>query len=169
MAEMAEITKNSPVATRGFVAALLITAGTLLLVGRVLPVVGDALALVLGIELLLWAYVARQDGLLVTGGVTAGIGTGVVLAAGPLLGAASHIVGAAFLFGLAGGFGLIACLALLWWRRPWTWAWITAAAFGALGAGLFVGPDGVSDVLTWGLPAALLAGGAVTALRRRRA
>jgi len=166
---MAEIAKNRPAATRGFVAVLLLTAGALLLAGRVLPIVGDALALVLGVELLVWAYVARQDGLLVTGGVTAGIGTGVVLAAGPLHGAAAHIVGATFLVGLAGGFGLVACLALLWWRRRWTWAWITAAAVGAVGAGLFVGPDGVSDVLTWGLPGALLVGGAVTALRWRRA
>jgi hypothetical protein len=178
---MAQITKTQttknpttvaaarPVATRGFVALLLLTAGALLLAGRALPIVGDALALVLGIELLVWAFAAREDGLLVTGGVTAGLGAGVLLAAGPLLGAEPHTVGATFLLGLAGGFGLIAGLALLWWRRTWPWAWVTAAAVGAIGAGLLGGADRLGDVLTWGLPAALLVGGVATALWWRRA
>lgn len=169
MAEMAEITKNRPAATRGFVAVLLLTAGALLLAGRVLPIVGDALALVLGTELPVWAHVARQDGLLVTGGATARIGTGVVLAAGPLLTADPTIVGAAVLLGVAGGSGLIAGQALLRWRHTCTWSWITAAAVGAVGAGLLGGADGVSDVLGWGLPAALLVGGLAMALRWRRA
>jgi hypothetical protein len=49
-------------ASPGFVALLLLTVGGLVLAGRAVPVVGDCLALVLGIELLVWAGVTREDG-----------------------------------------------------------------------------------------------------------
>ena len=48
--------RTSTSTTRGFVALMLITAGALVLAGRVLPVAGEALALVLGVELLIWAW-----------------------------------------------------------------------------------------------------------------
>lgn len=154
--------------TRGFVALLLLTAGTLVLAGKALPVVGDALPLVLGIELLAWAYVARDNGPLIAGGIVTGIGCGVLLAASPLLGAQPHTVGAAFLLSIAGGFALVAILTGLWLHRTATWAWITAIAVAVVGGGLLGGPDTLGVLLSWTLPAALLAGGAVAALRRSR-
>lgn len=154
----AQIPKARPVSTRGFVALLLLTAGAVLLVGQLVPLVGDALGLVLGIELLGWAYAARERALLVTGGVVTGVGAGVVLAAGPLLGADPVAIGSAFLLSVAAGFVLIAALSLLWWRTPRNWSWITAAGIAALGAGF-------SAYVAWALPAVLLACGAAATVR----
>jgi len=80
---------------------MLLTAGTLLVVGRVVPAVGDALALVLGVELLVAAGVRREDGPTVAG-----------LLAGPdtLAHLLSWLLPAGLL--VAG-----AALAVTWWHR----------------------------------------------------
>ena len=165
---MAEKTVPAPSRSGGMIALMLVTAGCLVLAGRALPVVGDALALVLGIELLAWARLAREDGPLVAGGVVAGIGVGVLLAAWPLRSAAAHVVGGAFLLSIAGGLLLIAMLATPLVRRPQPWAWIAGPALAVVGAALVAGPDTLADVLPWALPTALLAAGVVVGLRWAR-
>jgi hypothetical protein len=151
-------------ATPGFVALLLLTAGVLVLAGRAVPVVGDCLALVLGIELLVWAGVTREDGLLVTGGVTSGLGLGVLLAAWPLQDAEPNVVGGAFVVSVAVGFLLVAALGH-WWQRRQTWAWITAAVAAAVGGALMAGSEVLGQLIEWGGAAALLAAGAVAGFR----
>jgi hypothetical protein len=148
----------------GFVALLLLTAGVLVLTGRAVPVVGDCLALVLGIELLVWAGVTREDGLLVAGGVTSGLGLGVLLAAWPLLGAQPNVVGGAFVVSVAVGFLLVAALGQ-WWQRRQTWAWITAGVAGTVGGALMAGAEVLGQLIEWGGAAALLAAGAVVGYR----
>ena len=154
--------------TKGFVAVLLLTAGVLVLVGRVVPFVGDALALVLGIELLVLAWLDRGDGALISGGVLVGLGTGVLLAAGPLLGAEPHQVGGAFLLCLAGGFGVVAVLAYAWQGKSQPWAWITALALAVVGGALAAGPSMLPTLASWALPAVLLGAGVVLAARWMR-
>jgi hypothetical protein len=150
--------------TRGFVALMLLTAGVLVLAGRAAPVVGDSLALVLGMELLVWAGIARQDALLVTGGVLTGIGIGVLLAAWPLHEAEPHVIGAAFLLSVAAGFVVVAVLSS-WWQPRQGWAWICAAVIAVVGGGLFTGSDVLARLLAWGLPAALLGAGVLAGYR----
>lgn len=154
--------------TKGFVALLLLTAGVLVLVGRVVPFMGDALALVLGIELLVLAWLDRNDGALISGGVLVGLGTGVLLAAGPLLGTEPHQVGGAFLLCLAAGFGLIAVLAYAWQHQNQPWAWITAVALAVVGGALAAGPGTLATLASWALPAVLLGAGVVLAARWMR-
>jgi hypothetical protein len=151
-------------ATPGFVALLLLTAGVLILAGRAVPVVGDCLALVLGIELLVWAGVTREDGLLIAGGVTSGLGLGVLLAAWPLRDAEPNVVGGAFVVSVAVGFLLVAALGH-WWRRRQMWAWITAALAGAVGGALIGGAEVLAQLIEWGGAAALLGAGAVVGYR----
>ena len=151
--------------TRGFAALMLLTAGLLVLVGRAIPVVGDALAVVLGIELLVWARVAGSDGLLVTGGVLTGVGLGVLLAAWPLQGADAHVVGASFLLSVAAGFLVVAVLSSWWWHRPQAWAWVCTGVVGAVGGGLLAGSDVLAHLFGWALAAALLSGGVVVGYR----
>lgn len=151
-------------ATPGFVALMLLTAGVLVLAGRAVPVVGDCLALALGIELLVWAGVTREDGLLVAGGVTSGLGLGVLLAAAPLRDAEPNVVGGAFLVSLAVGFLVVAALGH-WWRRRQVWAGVTAAVAGPVGGALMAGPEVLARLIEWGGAAALLTGGAVVGYR----
>jgi hypothetical protein len=150
--------------TPGFAALMLLTAGVLVLAGRAVPVVGDALALVLGVELLVWAGVTRQDGLLVAGGVTSGIGLGVLLAAWPLRDAAANVVGGSFIGSVAAGFLVVAVLGAIWQRRQ-TWAWVVAAVAGAVGAALAAGSDVLAQLIARGGAAALLVAGAVAGYR----
>jgi hypothetical protein len=161
---MVDTTASRASATRGFVALMLLTAGVLVLAGRAVLVVGDSLALVLGIEFLVWAGIAHHDGLLVTGGVLTGIGVGVLLAAWPLHEADPHVIGAAFLLSVAAGFLVVAVLSS-WWRPRQGWAWICAAVIGVVGGGLFAGSDMLARLLAWGLPAALLGGGVLVGYR----
>ncbi len=105
--------------TRGFVALLLLTAGVLVLVGPAVPVVGDCVALVLGIEL---------------------------LAAWPLQDAEANVVGGAFLVSLAVGFLLVAVLGQ-WWQRRQTWAWISAPVAGAVGGALMAGAEVLGQLI----------------------
>ncbi|WP_395729689.1 hypothetical protein [Nakamurella sp.] len=154
--------------TNGFLALLLSTAGGFALAGTAMPVVGAAAPAALGVELVIWAFVARAAGLLIAGSTLAGVGTGVILAAGPLAGAGPQPIGAAFLFGVAAGFTLITTLSWLWWREPRAWAAITAVAVGAAGAATLTAGTGWAGAVNWAAPVALLIGGLVAGLRWRR-
>jgi hypothetical protein len=146
------------------VAVMLLTAGALLVVGRVMPLAGDAVALVLGVELLVAAAMRREDGPTVAGGVLTGIGVGILLAAGPLQGAGSDTVGGAFMLAVGFGFGLVALTSAVWLHQVHHWAWITALGVGLLGAGLLAGTDTLAGLLSWLLPIGLLVTGAVLAV-----
>ncbi|MGN6541391.1 MAG: hypothetical protein ACTHKY_11345, partial [Ginsengibacter sp.] len=117
-----------------------------------------------GIELLVWAGVTREDGLLIAGGVTSGLGLGILLAAWPLRGAEPNVVGGSFVVSVAVGFLCVAALGH-WWRRRQTWGWITAAVAGAVGGALMAGAEVVAQFIEWGGAAALLAAGAVVGFR----
>jgi hypothetical protein len=165
---MTETVKGRPsrrTAARGWVALLLLSAGTLVLAGRVWPLAGDALALVLGLELVAWAWIVRDDGPLIAGGIVTGVGTGVLLAAGPLADAAPHVVGGTFLLCAAFGFAVVGLLSRLLLPSTHTWAWITAAVVAAAGSAVFAGADIVSQVITWALPVALLITGILLGAR----
>jgi hypothetical protein len=146
---------------RGWVALLLLSAGALVLAGRVWPLMGDALPLVLGLELVAWGWTAREDGPLISGGIVTGVGTGILFAAGPLEQAAGHVIGGSLLICTAFGFALVWLLSQLVLRSAQTWAWITAASVAAVGGAVFAGADIVGQLITWGLPVVLLMGGVV--------
>jgi hypothetical protein len=146
---------------RGWVALLLLSAGALVLAGRVWPLMGDTLTLVLGLELVVWGWTAREDGPLIAGGIVTGVGIGILLAAGPLEHAAPHVIGGSFLLCAAFGFALVGLLSQLRLRSAQTWAWITAASVAAVGGAVFAGADIVSQVITWALPVVLLIGGVI--------
>lgn len=167
--------KNRPAKKNGtgpVVAVMLLTAGVLLVVGRMVPAVGDALALVLGVELLVVAGVRREDGPTVAGGVLTGVGAAILLASGPLRGAESDVIGGVFMLSLGLGFGLVAVLSALWLPATHHWAWIVGLGPGLLGAGLLAGgANTLAALLSWLLPAGLLTAGAILTVawwRRRR-
>ena len=156
--------RTSTSTTRGFVALMLVTAGALVLAGRVLPLAGEALALVLGIELLIWACAARDDGPLIAGGILTGVGAAILTVAGPLAGADPNVVGGTFVLMVAAGFAIVGVASRPLLGRWTPWALITAGVVGVVGAGVLFGGDVLSDLLGWGLPLGLLAGGVAVAM-----
>jgi hypothetical protein len=156
--------RKSTATTRGFVALMLITAGALVLAGRALSIAGDALALVLGVELLCWAWTSRNDGPLITGGILTGVGAAILVVAGPLAGADPNVIGGAFVLLVAAGFGLVGVASRLLLGRWSSWALITAGVVGVIGAGVLLGGDVLSGLFDWVVPLGLLAGGIVAAL-----
>ena len=153
---------------RGFAALVLLTAGLIVLGERLLHASTSAVPLVIGVELLVWGVSTRSTGLITAGGVVTGVGSGVLLASGPLRGADANLIGAAFLMSVAACFGLIALLSWIPLRQVQHWAWITAPFPGVIGAGLLAGPDGAATVVGWLVPAALIAAGVIVALRTLR-
>jgi len=164
---MKETINPSTTRDRGFIALMLLTAGMLVLVARAAPFVGDTLALVLGVELLVWARVSRAEGPLVAGGVLTGIGTGIVLIAGALEDAADEIIGATFLFATAAGFAIVAMLTQLWLHRRRLWTWITAGSVAMVAGAVLAGTHVLATWIEWGVPTGLITGGILAALRWR--
>ena len=154
---------------RGFIALLLVSGGALMLAGRAVPTAGSAVAMLIGIELLVWAVAARSVGLVVAGGTLTGVGAAIVLAAGPLRGADPNQVGAVFLLALAAGFAIVALVSWLLLRQPQYWAWICGFLAGAIGAGLLDGPERAAAVVGWALPVALTIAGIAVAVHWLRA
>ncbi|WP_369256914.1 hypothetical protein [Geodermatophilus amargosae] len=153
---------------RTFLAVVLLTAGGMLLTDRLVPgwPLGDAVALVIGLELLVWAVSARAAGPLVGGGIAIGVGTGILLVNGPLQGHDATEVGGAWLLALGVGFVLVAGGARLLRVERQDWAWIPAVCLVGLGAAIGLGIS--TTVIAWAGPLVLLGIGAWLLLRRRR-
>ncbi len=153
---------------RTFLAVVLLTAGGMLLTDRLVDgwPLGDAVALVIGLELLVWAVTARAAGPLIGGGIATGVGAGILLVDGPLQGHDAPEVGGAWLFALGVGFALVAGGARLLRVERQEWAWIPAGCLVGLGAAVGLGLS--AAVFAWAGPVVLLGLGAWTLLRRHR-
>ena len=153
---------------RMFLALVLLTAGGMLLTDRLAPgwPLGNAIALVVGLELLVWAVSTRAAGPLVGGGIVTRVGIGIVLVNGPLQGHDAAEVGGGWLLALGVGFALVAGLARALRVEAQDWAWIPAACLAALGAAIGLGVT--ATVIAWAGPVVLLGVGAWMLLRRSR-
>jgi hypothetical protein len=153
---------------RIFLAVVLVTAGIMLLTDRLSPgwPLGDAIALVIGLELLVWAVWAREAGPLVGGGVVTGVGTAILLVNGPLQGHDAAAMGGAWLLALGFGFAVVAGLARLLRVEVQDWAWIPAVSLVAVGAAIWFGVT--AAFFAWAGPVVLLAVGGWMLLRRTR-
>jgi hypothetical protein len=151
---------------RVFLAVVLLSAGGMLLTDRLVPnwPLGEAIALVIGLELLVWALWARAAGPLVGGGIVTGVGIGILLVNGPLQGQEAAEVGGGWLLALGAGFALVAGLARPLRVERQDWAWLPAVCLVALGAAIGLGIS--ATVIAWAGPAVLLGAGAWMLLRR---
>ena len=121
--------------------AALVGIGLLVLAGKVVPT--DALDLLFAPALasifLLWGVAARQVGLLIPGGIIAGVGLGALVAAGPLRGAGEEVAGGAFFLCLALGWAAIAPLSARFADRAHRWPLIVGGLLAAFGGALLAG------------------------------
>ncbi len=122
----------------------------------------------LGCVFLAWGVVVRKTGLLVPGGVLAGVGLGVMANQGPFGLAGPDAQGGVILASMGLGWAAVAVLALSFVdRRAW-WPFIPAVVLGALGVALMTaGSAGLVTMCAVAVPAGLIAAGVIMVLRRR--
>ncbi len=91
----------------------------------------------LALIFIVWGIATRQAGLLIPGGILAGIGTGVILMGS--LNLEDLAEPSVFLLSLAGGFGLITVLSALFTDSDQRWALWPAGIIALIGVALMVG------------------------------
>jgi hypothetical protein len=127
---------------QGWVAgAILIGIGLLALLGQFIE--GDLLELIflpgLAAIFLVWGIVTRNGGLMIPGGILAGIGLGAILASGPYAGLGGEATGGVFLLSFALGWGLITLLTALFTDEVTWWPLIPGGIMAVIGGGLLAG------------------------------
>jgi hypothetical protein len=115
-------------------------------VGTGLPL-GRYFLLLLGGIFLTWAIVVRSAGLLIPGGILAGLGLGVFLVSGPLDALGSNQTGAAMLFSFALGWLLMVPLSALLGEFM-AWPLIPGGILAAVAGALWIGGSAL-EVLSW--------------------
>ena len=166
---------------RGVAGAALVGIGLLALTGKVVPT--DALDLLflpaLAVIFLLWGGATRQVGLLIPGGILAGVGVAALVAAGLPRGVDDQVAGGAFFLCLALGWAAITPLSARCTDRVHRWPLLVAGLLAAFGGALLAGeaaharlaPVGSALGRALGFagglwPLALIAAGAYLLLRR---
>jgi hypothetical protein len=126
----------------------LILLGLVFLAGQLydLPSFGQLFIPVLGLVFLVWGIFTRSSGLLIPGGILAGIGTGVYLM--QTLPLEDSAEGGVFLVSFGAGFGLITLLSLLFTPEKHWWALWPGGIMGLVGAMLLTGGAAL-DVLSF--------------------
>ncbi|HEX2999811.1 MAG TPA: hypothetical protein VHR86_06205 [Armatimonadota bacterium] len=151
--------------------AILILVGLMTFLSQFVPTAGLLFLPGLAVIFLAWGLLARNIGLIIPGGILAGIGGGTLLMTGPFAAVPEPARGGVFLLCFAAGFVLITILAPFVLPNPrfvW-WPLIPAFFMAFTGAALFIGPAGTTALqyLGYGWPVVLVALGLYMILRRR--
>ncbi len=151
--------------------ALIVIGATVLLFQLVeVPNEGALLMSALALIFLVWGVTTRSVGLLIPGGILAGIALGVYLSEGPLRQLEETADGGVFLVSFAAGWALITVLSVAIQRIAW-WPLIPAGIMAVIGGAMLVGGAAVEllEYTNYIWPLALIGVGAYLLLRRRTA
>ena len=123
----------------------------------------------LALIFLVWGSLTRNGGLLIPGGVLAGIGLGAILVTGPYASLPDEKTGGVFLLAFAAGWVLITLLSAVFTRCVMWWSLIVAGILSVVGAVLLVGGVALEALALLGKlwPLALVGVGAWLILRRK--
>ncbi len=121
---------------------------------------------VLAVIFLLAGVLGRRYGLIIPGGILAGIGVGALLVDGPFHYLSDQGRGGLFMLTFAGGWLLITLASLLI-DRVMLWPLIPGAFLGLFGVALLGEQAGLLNLFTLGWPIILIAIGLYLVLRRR--
>lgn len=149
----------------------LLTIGLLALVAQVvdLGMLGLLILPALSLIFLAWGISTREAGLLIPGGILAGIGVGVLLMTGTALGELSETAGpGVFLVAFGAGWALITLVSALFTDETVWWALIPGGILAAIGGALVVGGPALTLLELVGRlwPLALVAAGLYLLFRR---
>lgn len=131
--------------------------------------VGLLIVPTLSIIFLAWGLLTRNFGLIIPGGILAGIGLGIVVLEGILSGPDGTVEGGIFLLCFAGGWLLVSLLSPLTSSAFQWWPLIPSGILAAIGALLVAGDAGlkVLEVIGYAWPLALVAAGIWILLKRK--
>lgn len=143
---------------------ILIAIGVFALLGRFVDgeLIGLAVLPGIGLAFLVAGIATRQAGFMVPAGILTGLGTGVILAEGPLERANDDVTGGIILLGLGAGFVLVTILTALLTERTFLWALIPGGILSLIGGALVVqgtAARGLLEALGWLWPLSLVAVG----------
>lgn len=151
--QMSRMTSGRPAAPadprqRGVIAAvMLITIGVLLLIAQVFQLGWLSLLVMplLGVAFIVWSIAARTPGLMIPGGILAGLGAGILLMTQPFVASAENelVPAAVLMLSFAAGWLLIVVLTPLAGGRLELWPLIPGAVFAVLGALFWMGEPGM--------------------------
>jgi hypothetical protein len=168
-----ESTRSTVKSNRSGLAAglTLIAMGALLLLAQVANFPGLFFLPALAGLFLIWGLATRTTGLLIPGGILAGIGSGAYLVEQPFAAVSDPAKGGLFLLAFAAGWAMISALSIFTSanRRPVLWPLIPAGVLALVGALLTAGGVGlkVLEAAGQGWPVILIALGLYFILRRK--
>ncbi|MBE2235220.1 MAG: hypothetical protein IAE85_17115 [Anaerolinea sp.] len=156
---------------RVILAVMLIAIGLLAFLSQIidLPNIGWLILPGLALIFLLWGLLTREIGLLIPGGILAGIALGVYLIIGPYAGQIEENQGGIFLLAFSAGWALITLLSLVSKQGFQWWPLIPGAIIGLVGVAVMRGGAAMQllQLLGYAWPLALVAIGLYLLLRRR--
>lgn len=172
--QLPEETKNPhELRNRAVAGAALIIIGAVALIAQFADSVTVAMLVMptLALIFLIWGLVTRTFGLIIPGGILAGLGLGTYLTiAGPLAGVEEPSMGGIILVCFAGGWLLISLLSPLTGERFQWWPLIPGGILGIIGLILLGGGPAlqVLKVIGYAWPLALVALGIYLLVKRQR-
>lgn len=148
----------------------LILIGLLTLAGQVFEMENLGLLVLpaLASIFLVWGLITRTFGLIIPGGILAGIGLGAILVERSWMPMTEMAQGGVFLLSFAAGWVLITLLSPFVSKRLIWWPLIPGGILAAIGAMLLAGETGVKmlELLSYAWPVALIVLGLYLVLRR---
>jgi hypothetical protein len=167
----ADKTKNTR--DRVTLGVMLIIIGLLVFLSQVVDIPSIELLILPGLALifLVWGLLTREIGLIIPGGILAGVALGVYLMAGPFTDLAEEDMAGVFMLAFSLGWALIALLSPLTKQRFQWWPLIPGAIIGLVGLALVRGGAAMQllEIIGYAWPLALVAIGVYLLLRRKQA
>ncbi len=163
--------KTAETRDRVILGVMLIAIGLLVFLSQIVDVPQVELLILPGLALifLLWGLLTREVGLMIPGGILAGIALGVYLIAGPYAGQIEENQGGIFLLAFSAGWALISLLSLISKQGFQWWPLIPGGIIGLVGLAVMRGGAAMQllEILGYAWPLVLVAVGAYRLLRRR--
>jgi hypothetical protein len=156
---------------RVILGVMLIAIGLLVFLSQVIDLPQIELLILPGLALifLLWGLITREIGLMIPGGILAGVALGVYLMTSPYAGQVEENQAGVFLLAFSAGWALISLLSLVSKQGFQWWPLIPGAIIGLVGLAIMRGGAAMQllEIIGYAWPLALVAVGAYLLLRRR--
>lgn len=156
---------------RVILGVMLIAIGLLAFLSQVIDLPHIEWLILPGLALifLLWGLISREIGLLIPGGILAGIALGIYLITGPYAGQIEENQGGVFLLAFSAGWALISLLSLLSKQGFQWWPLIPGGIIGLVGLAILRGGAAMRllELMGYAWPLILVAVGVYLLLKRR--